>query len=563
MFLKKNLNIGFDKIIKCLVLIIFVFSSHKSYSQSVAWTRASQLHDGMNYCYLDEYWLGNPSINYSDYLNLGYLPTVKTQLQLISSMGFETIRLPVTFDKWEDRIAPYSIDSVNYFKAIDSIITWCNQYNLFLVIDYHYGNLYDFNYNSELPRVVDIWKEIAIRLAGTNPNKVFFELYNEPNAISDLNWRNAAIAMINTMRPILPNHTFIVGANDYNSLYQLFSMGVLPDANIIYTFHFYEPMVFTHQGATWVSNAVSTTGVPFPYDPATMPQANPLVNPTLPYTNYSIYDYAYDGTCAALYNSLLVARSFSSMYNVPIWCGEFGSYKVYAPADDSRCRYTECVKNNLDALYIPYAYWEWDATFSIFNGYPSLANLPLCMQNAFDIIASPLPVELVYFGGYNEEENNFLQWTTASEVNNYYFEVERSLDLKTFNKIGKILGSGTTSFQHTYAFTDINAPAGIAYYRIKQFDFNGDFEYTYIISIERRTNALTAKIFPNPANNLISIVADEKLNWEISSLALGNILIRQDNTLEVDISSLPEGIYVVKLFNSMNEFLSSQKFVKE
>ena len=119
----------------------------------------------------------------------------------------------------------------------------------------------------------------------------------------------------------------------------------------------------------------------------------------------------------------------------------------------------KCVKNNLDALYIPYAYWEWDATFSIFNGYPSLANLPLCMQNAFDIIASPLPVELVYFGGYNEEENNFLQWTTASEVNNYYFEVERSLDLKTFNKIGKIPGSGTTSFQHTYAFTDINAPA--------------------------------------------------------------------------------------------------------
>lgn len=552
-----------NKTIKCLVIFILAISSHKSSSQTLAWSRANQLHDGMNFCYLDQYWLGNPAINYSNYLNLGYLPTVKSQIQLIRSMGFETIRLPVTFDKWENGYPPYTIDSIGYFTAIDSIVNWCSMYDFYLVIDFHYGRMVDTNYTTELPRVVSLWTEIALRLASTNPNKVFFELYNEPNAISDLNWKNAAIAIINAVRPILIKHTLIVGANDYNSLYKLFTMGLLPDTNIIYTFHFYEPMVFTHQGSTWVSNAVSTIGVPFPYDAPNMPPANPLIIPTLPYTNYNYYNYVYDGTCGALYNSLYIAKSFSSMYNVPIWCGEFGSYKVYAPPDESRCRYTDCVKNNLDVLAIPYAYWEWDATFSIFNGYPSLANMPLCMQNAFDIISAPLPIELAYFGGYNENENNYLQWTTASEVNNYYFEVERSNDLKTYNRIGKVPGNGTTSVQHTYTFTDINAPAGISYYRIKQFDFNGDFEYTYIISVERRTNILTAKIFPNPSNDLISIKSDENLNWEITSLALGTDLIRMDNTLEVDISSLPAGIYLVKLFNSMNEFLSSQKFVKE
>jgi hypothetical protein len=80
--------------------------------------------------------------------------------------------------------------------------------------------------------------------------------------------------------------------------------------------------------------------------------------------------------------------------NVPIWCGETGSYSEFVPNDGSRCRYTECVKSNLDSLTIPYAYWEWDEGFSIFNGPPSYTNIPECMKCVFDFPLAPCNVKL-------------------------------------------------------------------------------------------------------------------------------------------------------------------------
>ena len=151
-------------------------------------------------------------------------------------------------------------------------------------------------------------------------------------------------------------------------------MGVLPDTNIIYTFHLYEPYVFTHQGASWAGPALGTTGIPFPYDSTTMPPMNPSVVGTVGESYYNSYDT--DGTCQSIFNALSIAKNFGVINNVPIWCGEFGSYNAYVPNDGSRCRYTECVKNDLDSLQVPYAYWEWDDGFTLFNGTPSVAHLP-------------------------------------------------------------------------------------------------------------------------------------------------------------------------------------------
>ena len=157
----------------------------------------------MNFSWLEQYWLGDSAINYLDYLDSSKLPYLKQQLKVMDSLGFETLRLPVTFDKWEDRTAPYTIDSVSYFKYIDSVITWCEQLNMNLVIVYQHGVLLDSNYSTELPRLL-LRKQVVTRYTNTNPNKVFFELYNEPFDISTINWRNAAIAMIDSLLLIVP-----------------------------------------------------------------------------------------------------------------------------------------------------------------------------------------------------------------------------------------------------------------------------------------------------------------------------------------------------------------------
>jgi endoglucanase len=548
---------------KCLLIFfIYFITPDLSSAQSVAWQRSNRLHDGINYSYLEQTGTGNPGINYMNYLNWSLLPNVKTQIQLMQSMGFETLRLPVAFNNWEDGVAPYTIDSTRYFYAIDSILSWCYLYNMYLVIDYHNGNLYDYNFASELPRVIQLWKQIAARYATTDPDKVFFEFYNEPFNISTANWIAAADMFIDSIRPIIPNHTLIMGANNYNGLYEFYQMGVLPDTNIIYNFHFYEPMIFTHQGSYWSDPTTSTTLVPFPYNAATMPPINPLALPTIGWHPYDYYNYSTQGTCTALHNSLVLAKNWSQVHNVPIWCGEFGSYKLYAPPDGSRCRFTECVKDNLDLLGIPYALWDWGGWFSIFDGPPSWANLSPCMQNALDIIQTPLPVKLTYFDGYNDKERNILNWTTASEENNSYFEVERSFDAKKFESIGQVQGHGTTSIQHSYNFADEDAASGISYYQLKQVDNNGDQQFSSIILVSRKLSG-TPRIYPNPANSFIHTSTNENLNWLICSADLGMEVMNEKNVNKVDISGLPRGMYVVKFYNEPGEFVSTQKFVKE
>ncbi len=97
----------------------------------------------------------------------------------------------------------------------------------------------------------------------------------------------------------------------------------------------------------------------------------------------------------------------------------------------------------------------------------------------------PLPVELISFKGYRATNGNLLEWSTATEINNSHFEPERSLDGKQFEPIGKVTGHGTTSLTHHYTFPDkgFESLSNITYYRLKQVDYNGHYEYSEVIYI--------------------------------------------------------------------------------
>ena len=121
-----------------------------------------------------------------------------------------------------------------------------------------------------------------------------------------------------------------------------------------------------------------------------------------------------------------------------------------------------------------------------------------------------LPVELVSFTGYWNQKSdvNTLNWITASEINNDYFEVERSLNLSnSFEKIGQVAGSGTSSVSNEYSFedADINL-SGTYYYRLKQVDYNGDFDYSDVIAIDvNRIGKAYLNILQNPIENDLSL----------------------------------------------------------
>ena len=130
---------------------------------------------------------------------------------------------------------------------------------------------------------------------------------------------------------------------------------------------------------------------------------------------------------------------------------------------------------------------------------------------------SPLPVELLSFKGVAKENYNQLNWITASEINNSGFEIERSASGFDWEKIGFLKGAGNSSTTKIYSYEDKNLGADLYYYRLKQIDFNGKFEYTKTISIvQKNINTLQVeKLFPNPFSSSITIEFTEQVADEL------------------------------------------------
>lgn len=115
----------------------------------------------------------------------------------------------------------------------------------------------------------------------------------------------------------------------------------------------------------------------------------------------------------------------------------------------------------------------------------------------------PLPVELIKFEGKPEQDKVKLSWSTAMELNNDYFDVERSSEGVSFEKIGEVKGYGNSISINEYSFTDAYPLSGVSYYRLKQNDYNGDFEYSHIIAVKNIAKSLIPSevdIFPNPSS---------------------------------------------------------------
>ncbi|MEE9573640.1 MAG: T9SS type A sorting domain-containing protein [Candidatus Neomarinimicrobiota bacterium] len=118
-----------------------------------------------------------------------------------------------------------------------------------------------------------------------------------------------------------------------------------------------------------------------------------------------------------------------------------------------------------------------------------------------------IPVELTSFTAEASENEIILNWTTATELNNQGFEIDRSSDNETFEKIGFVPGFGTTTESKSYTYQIVEFASGIQYYRLKQIDFDGTYEYSEVIEIEgiNPGQFTLFQNYPNPFNPSTSI----------------------------------------------------------
>jgi hypothetical protein len=170
-----------------------------------------------------------------------------------------------------------------------------------------------------------------------------------------------------------------------------------------------------------------------------------------------------------------------------------------------------------------------------------------------------LPVELLYFSGRNENNLNLLEWSTATEINNDYFEVLKSTDGRFFEKIGEVKGHGNSTDKKTYSFKDYEVQDKTNYYRLRQVDFDGKSEFSKIVSVSSKSINSIWTIYPNPAKHILRINSDFSAIKEYTIFNTLGMRVQRGamNSSEksIDISSLSLGIYFLKIDNQVERFV--------
>lgn len=186
---------------------------------------------------------------------------------------------------------------------------------------------------------------------------------------------------------------------------------------------------------------------------------------------------------------------------------------------------------------------------------------------------TPLPIELINFTAQKKEKNNYLEWTTATEINNDYFTIEKSLDGYSFKEYSTIKGAGTTTSTNNYSIYDYFPYNGISYYRIKQTDFDGRSTYSDVKSVlNNLEETFVNNIHPNPTNDNINFdfyspvkgtASIEIYDYTGRIVNVETILIEEGKTtLQAKLENLAKGVYSLKVIFEKTGFTSVSKIIK-
>jgi Secretion system C-terminal sorting domain len=187
-----------------------------------------------------------------------------------------------------------------------------------------------------------------------------------------------------------------------------------------------------------------------------------------------------------------------------------------------------------------------------------------------------LPVELFTFSVAKKDNGAAINWVTATEINNEWFEVERSTDGKEFTTIAMLAGNGTTAEKSNYSFTDKlkNVNAGVVYYRLKQIDIDGNFTYSSVRTLKltnENAKAAVMNIFPNPVADHFKLSVNEPVEndavinvYDFTGKKVFSKIISNNqgnNFFNVDgLGKLVPGAYTVQL--EYNNKTAVQKMIK-
>jgi len=286
-------------------------------------------------------------------------------IKQIASWGVDHVRLPFDYPVLESDENPFEYIESG-FAVIDRLIEWCKEYKLNVILDMHKAPGYNFSENvlsdqkeiklftdaTMQKRFISLWEAFTRRYKSEGDN-VIFELLNEITNPHGESWNKVARMAIEAIQAIDPNRYIILGGPYFNAAHGLKTLELWEDEHILYTFHFYEPMVFTHQRARWMK--FKETGIHQPYPgeikgwDILKKKYHEALNPHSGENEILNKDF--------LLRKLAPALEFAKQTGKRLYCGEYG---VIDNADmDSQVNWLKDIAELFNEHNIGRAYWTY------------------------------------------------------------------------------------------------------------------------------------------------------------------------------------------------------------
>jgi endoglucanase len=285
---------------------------------------------------------------------------------LIKSMGFDNVRLSVNP---QPMFLPGHADEIpaDYLAYLDAAVKMIRDQGLAVSIDLHP----DSDFKSKLTdddfveQFCEFWRALARHYSTLNPDFVFFEIINEPEVRDRYRWLGIQAKVAAAIREGAPQHTIIATGAKYSADDELLFLEPLPDPNVIYNFHFYDPHVFTHQGATWGVNFWHNEKAGLAY-PSNRESAE-KVAAQVPEEINRLYILQYGmghWDSARIDMEIGQVADWAKRRNVPVLCNEFGVYRKYAAPQD-RAAWIHDVRTSLEQHGMGWAMWDYSGGFGV------------------------------------------------------------------------------------------------------------------------------------------------------------------------------------------------------
>jgi endoglucanase len=298
------------------------------------------------FCYLGP---GDQKSHFDNYL-------VQADYDAFSQLGYKFVRLCISPDAIyiQGDFVPATMSSVD--TAVYSLVS----HGLTVIWDLHdNGQLKLDQPGADRKGFVNFWSKVAAHYRGVNEDRVVFELLNEPQFQKNSDdWYTLQESAVQAIRAADPKRTILVSGTSWSGIETLVAMKPLPEKNLVYTFHCYDPFFFTHQGAEWVGEYPQKfQQVPFPSSPEAVSKILPMNDPKYAGTLQDYGNHHYDA--AYLQDRIAKGMNWGEANHVPVVLGEFGAYPKVSPPD-SRARWFEAMRMAIDQLHAPNAIWGYD-----------------------------------------------------------------------------------------------------------------------------------------------------------------------------------------------------------